>query len=57
MKVKVTTETGCVQCIHIEIIEVQDDISEEELEEVAKETALNKIEWCYEKIEGDENES
>lgn len=51
MRVRVTTETGCVECIHVEIIEVPDNISEDELEELAKETALNKIDWCYEKIE------
>jgi len=57
MKIKVTTETGFVNCVHVEYLEVPNDISEEELEAEAKEVAFDRISWCYEKIEGDKNES
>lgn len=38
-----------------DIIEVPDNISDDELEEVARETAFNHIDWGYERVDSDEN--
>ena len=34
--------------------EVEDDATEEAIEEIAKETAFNLIEWSYEEAEGED---
>lgn len=38
-----------------EIIEVPDDISDDELEEAARETAFDHIDWGYERVDSNEN--
>ena len=38
-----------------DIIEVPDNISNDELEETAREVALEHIEWGYERVNSDEN--
>lgn len=38
-----------------DIIEVPDNISDDELEKVARETAFNHIDWGYERVDSDEN--
>lgn len=38
-----------------DIIEVPDSISNDDLEETAREVALEHIEWGYERVNSDEN--
>lgn len=38
-----------------EIIEVPDDIPDDELEETARETVFDHIDWGYERVDSDEN--
>lgn len=38
-----------------DIIEVPDNISDDELEEAARETAFDYIDWGYERVDSDEN--
>ena len=38
-----------------DIIEVPDNISDDELEETARETAFEHIDWGYERVDSDEN--
>lgn len=38
-----------------DIIEVPDTISDDELEEAARETAFNHIDWGYEGVDSNEN--
>lgn len=38
-----------------DIIEVPDNISDDELEEVAREIVFNHIDWGYERVDSDEN--
>jgi hypothetical protein len=38
-----------------DIIEAPDNISDDELEEIARETALEHIDWGYERVDSDEN--
>lgn len=38
-----------------DIIEVPDNISDDELEETARETAFDHIDWGYERVDSDEN--
>ncbi|MBB1099987.1 hypothetical protein H5R88_07740 [Limosilactobacillus sp. WF-MT5-A] len=38
-----------------DIIEVPDNISDDELEETAQETAFEHIDWGYERVDSDEN--
>lgn len=37
-----------------DIIEVPDNISDEELEEIAKQIAMDHVEWGYEKVNNNE---
>ena len=37
------------------IIEALDNISDDELEEIARETAFEHIDWGYERVDSDEN--
>lgn len=37
-----------------DIIEVPDDISDDELAKVARETAFDHIDWGYERVDSDE---
>lgn len=38
-----------------DIIEVPDNISNDELEETARETAFSHIDWGYERVDSNEN--
>lgn len=38
-----------------DIIEVPDNISDNDLEETARETAFGHIDWGYERVDSDEN--
>lgn len=38
-----------------EIIEAPDNISDDDLEEIARETAFEHIDWGYERVNSDEN--
>lgn len=37
------------------IIEVPDNISDDDLEEMARETAFEHVDWGYERVDSDEN--
>lgn len=50
-KITVTTHTGFPGCVHVDEIEVEDDATEEEIEEACKEVAFERIEWYYEEEE------
>lgn len=51
-KIRVCVSTGYVGAKREEIIEVEDDCSEKELEEIAEETMLSMIEWGWSEVEG-----
>lgn len=50
-KVKWQLETGFVTATHEGEFEVDDDATEEEIEEMAKQEVFNCINWSYEVIE------
>ncbi|WP_204780399.1 hypothetical protein [Limosilactobacillus oris] len=56
MKIKVWIQSpDNVSFNESDIIEVPDNISDDELEEVARETAFNHIDWGCERVDSDEN--
>ncbi len=50
MKVKFTIGTGFAGCTHETVAEIADDITDQELEEIAKEIAWEYISVSYNKI-------
>lgn len=55
-QIKVWLETGYAGERHEDIINVPRDTSEKELEQLAKETAFNTIDWGYYEINDNQNE-
>ncbi len=51
MKIKVTVSIGLVGCHKSHTIEVDDDETEDGLEEIARDEMLNMIEWDWERVE------
>lgn len=50
-QIKVTVTLGLVGCKREEIIEVEADLSEEEISEIAEETLFSMIEWGWTGVE------
>lgn len=50
-KIKVWLNTGFAGCVHENEFEVDDDATEEEIEEMAKEIAFNDIDWGWSESE------
>lgn len=46
-KVKWLLETGFAECVHEDEFEVEDDATDDVIEEMAKEAAFNCISWTY----------
>jgi hypothetical protein len=55
-KIKVYLDTGFAGCKHEDIIEVDDDITDEDVDEIARDTAFNWIEWGWYDVEEDDDE-
>ena len=51
--VKWQLETGFVNGVHSGEFEVKDDATEDEIEEMAKEEAFDRIDWSYEVVESE----
>lgn len=47
-KIRVTISIGLVGCKRTETFDVEDDATEEEIEEMAKEAALESLNWNWE---------
>ena len=54
MKITVHVRMGLVGCERKSTIDVEDDLSEDDLEEIAREEMFDMIEWWYER--GDKND-
>lgn len=51
MKVKLYVYTGFVGCEHIDYVDVPDDTTEDDLNEMARELMMDNIEYGFEIIE------
>lgn len=51
MKIKVGCAMDLVGCQQEEIIELLDDLTEEEIEEAAREAAFEHFDWWYERVD------
>jgi hypothetical protein len=51
MKVRLYIDTGYPSCEHEDVIEVEDDITDAELDEIARENMGNYIDWGWEKLD------
>ena len=48
--IEVTVTSGFVGCRKTESFEVDDDVSDEEIEEMAQEVMFNMIEWSWHEV-------
>ena len=51
MKVKLYVSTGFAGCEHIDYVDVPDDITEDDLNEMARELMMDSIEYGFEVVE------
>ncbi len=51
MKIKVSVSTRLVGSKVTEIIELDDDMSEDELEDIGQQTMFDMIDWNWERVE------
>jgi hypothetical protein len=55
MKIEIRVNTGYVGCEKKDIIELDDDLTEEEIEESALERMFEMIGWSWRKVEDDDS--
>ena len=53
MKIKWVCETGFANCVHEGEIEVDDDATDEEIDELVRDEVFQEIEWGWVKVEED----
>ena len=51
MIIKVITHTGFAGCVHEDEFEMDDDATDEQIEECAKDVAFQYIDWYWQKDE------
>lgn len=54
MKIRVWAHTDVVGSMTEDVIEVEDDLTEEQIEEEARDYIFNFVEWGWDKVEQDD---
>ena len=55
MKVELYVHTGFVAATHREIVEVPDDITDDDLDEWARDYCFERVEYGWKKLDGEES--